>query len=186
MEEAGEDEKESPAKSKFILKTEVDANRVMDSLKVGKDGLPTQETPPFEVLSINAKDRSRRPPNPYTTSTVQQDASTRLKLAPKRTMLLAQQLYEGIDLGEEGPVGLITYMRTDSIRISEEAKIAARNFIEKTYGKDYVGDGTARATKTGNPDLVQDAHEAIGPPMLKEPPKKQLPTWMPTSKNSMN
>src|SRR5205807_1330520 len=78
--------------------------------------------PPFEVAKVTARESNRSAPNPYTTSTMQQDASTRLRMAPKKSMQIAQDLYEGVELGSEGPVGLITYMRTDSTRISDTAR----------------------------------------------------------------
>src|SRR3989454_925876 len=92
----------------------------------------------YKVLSIETKDSTRNAPPPYKTSTLQQDASNRLRLKPNRTMSLAQQLYEGVELGTQGPVGLITYMRTDSFRISDEASTAARHFITEQYGPTYA------------------------------------------------
>lgn len=114
---------------------------------------------PFSVLSFDEREQRRQPPLPYTTSTMQQDASSRLYFKPKRTMSLAQQLYEGIELGGRGHQGLITYMRTDSTRISEEAQTRVKGYIGEQYGKDYVGQGrTGKAKAT-----TQDAHEAIRP-----------------------
>src|SRR5207249_1180916 len=92
----------------------------------------------YKVLSIEIKDSTRNAPPPYKTSTLQQDASNRLRLKPNRTMSLAQQLYEGVELGTQGPVGLITYMRTDSFRISDEAATAARHFITDHFGPTYA------------------------------------------------
>src|SRR5439155_24708905 len=83
----------------------------------------------YKVLSIETKDSTRNSPPPYKTSTLQQDASNKLRMKPNRTMSLAQQLYEGVELGAQGPTGLITYMRTDSFRISDDASTATRRFI---------------------------------------------------------
>ena len=113
----------------------------------------------YVVLKVEQRDVRRQPFLPYTTSTLQQDASVRLRYKPKRTMSIAQTLYEGIELGDQGHQGLITYMRTDSTRISEEAQVAVKQYITQTFGKDYTGTGrTGKAKAT-----VQDAHEAIRP-----------------------
>ena len=113
----------------------------------------------YIVLKVEQRDVRRQPFLPYTTSTLQQDASVRLRYKPKRTMSIAQTLYEGIELGDQGHQGLITYMRTDSTRISEEAQVAVKQYITQTFGKDYTGTGrTGKAKAT-----VQDAHEAIRP-----------------------
>jgi DNA topoisomerase-1 len=114
----------------------------------------------YQVVSIETKDSMRNAPPPYKTSTLQQDASSRLRLKPNRTMSLAQQLYEGIELGNEGPVGLITYMRTDSFRISDDASGAARRFITEQYGPTYARRDKVEFKSKGP---VQDAHEAIRP-----------------------
>src|SRR5579859_391863 len=113
----------------------------------------------YSVLKYEEREQRRQPYLPYTTSTMQQDASVRLYFKPKKTMSLAQQLYEGIELGERGHQGLITYMRTDSTRISDEAQVAVKAFIAKEFGQPYVGQGrTGKAKAT-----TQDAHEAIRP-----------------------
>src|SRR5579863_3800027 len=113
----------------------------------------------YTVLKVEEKEQRRQPYLPYTTSTLQQDASVRLYLKPKKTMSIAQQLYEGIELGARGHQGLITYMRTDSTRISEEAQAKLKDYIEQEYGQPYVGQGrTGKAKAT-----TQDAHEAIRP-----------------------
>ncbi|HZO73568.1 MAG TPA: type I DNA topoisomerase [Ktedonobacteraceae bacterium] len=113
----------------------------------------------YKVLKYERREQKRQPYLPYTTSTMQQDASARLYFKPKRTMSLAQQLYEGIELGERGQQGLITYMRTDSTRISEEAQQSVKAYIEGEFGQNYVGPGrTGKAKAT-----TQDAHEAIRP-----------------------
>ena len=114
----------------------------------------------FTVTNIKRTDKQRSPSLPFTTSTLQQEASRKLNMTPRRTMAIAQQLYEGVDITGEGTVGLITYMRTDSLRISEEAIAAAKTFILGRYGQSYYPK-TARhyKAKAG----AQDAHEAIRP-----------------------
>jgi len=147
---------------KLELGTEAEALEVMQKLGVDAEGKPGPATPRFTVTAIEAKEVSRQAPLPYTTSTLQQDASTRLRVAPKRTMSIAQELYEGVDVGD-GPTGLITYMRTDSTRISDTARDAAAQHITQQYGKDYVRKGAPRAPKQNPNANVQDAHEAIRP-----------------------
>jgi DNA topoisomerase-1 len=113
----------------------------------------------YKVLKVDEREQRRQPNPPYTTSTMQQESSSRLYFKPKKTMSLAQQLYEGIELGERGHQGLITYMRTDSTRISEEAQARVKQYIGQEYGQPYVGQGrTGKAKAT-----TQDAHEAIRP-----------------------
>ncbi len=117
-------------------------------------------TLPFAVKSVKRADKQRSPSPPFTTSTLQQEASRKLNMTPRRTMAIAQQLYEGVDITGEGTVGLITYMRTDSLRISGEAQMAARELIDSRYGKAYRPDAFRNyKTKAG----AQDAHEAIRP-----------------------
>ncbi len=115
---------------------------------------------PFTVKSVKRQDKSRSPAPPFTTSTLQQEASRKLNMIPRRTMSIAQQLYEGIDIQGVGTIGLITYMRTDSLRLSEEALSAARTFIQSRYGKQYYPEQTRRFKSKGS---AQDAHEAIRP-----------------------
>ena len=115
---------------------------------------------PFTVSSVKRQDKHRSPAPPFTTSTLQQEASRKLNMIPKRTMSIAQQLYEGIDIQGVGTVGLITYMRTDSLRLSEEALAAAKTFIQSRYGKQYYPEKTRRFKSKGS---AQDAHEAIRP-----------------------
>src|SRR5579883_1530651 len=125
----------------------------------------------YAVLKVEEKEQRRQPYLPYTTSTLQQDASARLYFKPKRTMSLAQQLYEGIELGQRGQQGLITYMRTDSTRISEEAQASVKAFIGQEYGQPYVGQGrTGKAKAT-----TQDAHEAIRPTDVNLTPQDVKP-----------
>ncbi len=114
----------------------------------------------FTVKSVKRQDKNRSPAPPFTTSTLQQEASRKLNMIPRRTMSIAQQLYEGIDIQGVGTVGLITYMRTDSLRLSEEALAAAKTFIQSRYGKQYYPEKTRRFKSKGN---AQDAHEAIRP-----------------------
>ncbi len=113
----------------------------------------------YRVKSVETKETAAKPYAPYTTSSLQQDASVRLGFAPKKTMLLAQQLYEGISVKGHGSLGLITYMRTDSVRISPEADKACKNLISEKFGSSYVGNNYY-SNKSQN---TQDAHEAIRP-----------------------
>ena len=114
----------------------------------------------YRVADVKKGERIKKAPLPFTTSTLQQEASKALNFATSKTMRIAQQLYEGIDIKGNGTVGLITYLRTDSTRISEEADENVRNYIEEQYGKQYVAVGEA---KTGTDKKIQDAHEAIRP-----------------------
>jgi len=116
---------------------------------------------PCVVRSVEEKERSRPPQPPFTTSTLQQSANQRLGYAAKRTMNIAQRLYEGVELGERGTTALITYMRTDSVRIAAEAQSAAAAYIEGRFGKDYLAPGGKRDFK--GKAGAQDAHEAIRP-----------------------
>ena len=135
---------------KLDLKTREDVDRVMSAVAAA----------PFTVSNVKRTDKSRSPAAPFITSTLQQEASRRLNMTPRRTMSIAQQLYEGLPVNGPDSVGLITYMRTDSLRISEEAVNAARAFIETHYGKEYYP-AKPRVFKTGK--AAQDAHEAIRP-----------------------
>ena len=129
---------------------------------------------PFAVKSVKRTDKQRSPAPPFTTSTMQQDASRKLNMTPRRTMAIAQQLYEGVDITGEGTVGLITYMRTDSLRLSEEAIAAAKGFIEHRYGREYYPPQARHYKSKGN---AQDAHEAIRPSdvnLVPEDIKKDL------------
>ena len=120
----------------------------------------------YEVLSVVRKERKRNPSAPYTTSSLQQDAVRKLGFTTKKTMLVAQQLYEGIDIGK-GAVGLITYMRTDSVRISEIAQNEAKNYIETTFSKDYC---PPKPPVYSTKSSAQDAHEAIRPAVSSQTP----------------
>ncbi len=121
----------------------------------------------FQVSEVRKGERSKKPPLPFTTSTLQQEASKTLNFSTQKTMRLAQQLYEGIEIKGNGTVGLITYLRTDSTRVSEEARKMAEDYIRKNYGEDYVGkepDASKGSKK------IQDAHEAIRPTDLNRTP----------------
>ncbi len=154
-------DQDTAEREKLELGTEAEANEVIAALGLDDKGAVTTRTPPFVVRSIEVKERSSLPQAPHTTSTLQQDASSRLGMPPKRAMSIAQQLYEGVELGSAGSTGLITYMRTDSVRISDDAKAAAAKHINAAYGKEYVGSGAVRGKKAAL--NVQDAHEAIRP-----------------------
>jgi DNA topoisomerase-1 len=134
--------------------------------------LETAGRGPFVVSSVEAKETRSNPSPPFTTSTLQQSASTVLRFAAKRTMRIAQQLYEGVDLGEEGPVALITYMRTDSVRISDEAVGAVRDHIVEEYGKNYLP-AKPRAYKSKG--SAQEAHEAVRPTYIERTPESVRP-----------
>jgi len=122
----------------------------------------------FFIQSVKRGEKTRSPSPPFITSTLQQEASRRLGMTPKRTMSIAQQLYEGVDITGEGTVGLITYMRTDSLRLSEDATSAAKSFIISRYGKEYYPEKTrVYKTKEG----AQDAHEAIRPSNIELTPE---------------
>jgi DNA topoisomerase-1 len=127
------------------------------------------EGKPFEVLEVKKGERIKKAPLPFTTSTLQQEASKALNFPISKTMRIAQQLYEGVDIKGQGTVGLITYLRTDSTRISDEADAAARAFIGKAYGAEFVSDG-GEAKKTGG--KIQDAHEAIRPSDINRVPSE--------------
>ncbi len=124
----------------------------------------------FTLKSIRKKKVKRNPFPPFITSTLQQEASNRLGYDPKKTMFIAQQLYEGIELGSEGSVGLISYMRTDSTRISNEALDELHDFIRKNYGPDFIP-AKARIFKKKSKGKVQDAHECIRPSYFSRPPE---------------
>ena len=123
----------------------------------------------FTVTNVKRADKKRSAAPPFTTSTLQQEASRKLNMTPKRTMAIAQQLYEGVDVAGEGTLGLITYMRTDSLRLSDEAMAAAASFIRQRYGEAYYyGKFHVFKTKSG----AQDAHEAIRPTHVELDPER--------------
>jgi DNA topoisomerase-1 len=122
---------------------------------------------PYEILDVRQKERAEQPPPPFTTSLLQQQASTKLHFSAKRTMMVAQQLYEGIEIGDEGAVGLITYMRTDSFRVAHEALTDVRDLITKDFGGNYIPEKPIfRAARRG----AQEAHEAIRPTYVSKKP----------------
>lgn len=123
---------------------------------------------PFQVLKIERKEKRRNPVPPFITSTLQQEASRHYGFSSSRTMSIAQGLYEGIDMGSEGAEGLITYMRTDSVRITPEAIAEARAYIKNQYGPEYI---PAEAKVYSSQKSAQDAHEAIRPTNLNHPPE---------------
>lgn len=141
------------------------ADSIMQSLKDAS----------FKVTDVKKGERIKKAPLPFTTSTLQQEASKVLNFSTQKTMRLAQQLYEGVDIKGEGTVGLITYLRTDSTRVSEEAEQMAKTFIESQYGSEYEAGSFAERKKS---QKIQDAHEAIRPTDLNRIPvavKEQLP-----------
>lgn len=121
----------------------------------------------FEITNLVKKERKRNPAPPFTTSSLQQEAARKLNFRARKTMMIAQQLYEGINTGKEGIVGLITYMRTDSTRISDTAKNEATSFIETMYGDDFIGKINVKSKESAN---TQDAHEAVRPTSVMRPP----------------
>ncbi len=136
-----------------------EAHKIMIDLKDNK----------YRIADITVKEMKRNAPAPFTTSVLQQTASSRLGFSPKKTMMLAQKLYEGIEGNkEDGLVGLITYMRTDSTRVSQEAVVSAREFINSNYGKDYLPDQPKVFKAKKN---TQDAHEAIRPTDVNRKPE---------------
>lgn len=136
--------------NKIEINSEEESNKIISEIENNK----------FIVTKIKKSQKTKNPLPPFTTSTLQQEAYRKLNYATKRTMSIAQQLYEGIDIKGHGTLGLITYMRTDSVRISEEAQKAAKDFIVNTYGSEYAPD-TPRVFK--GKKNIQDAHEAIRP-----------------------
>ncbi|MEK3908309.1 type I DNA topoisomerase [Oceanobacillus sp. FSL W7-1304] len=144
---------------KTELKSEDDVKEVKAKMKGNS----------FDITKVNKRERKKNPAQPFITSSLQQEAARKLNFRAKKTMMIAQQLYEGIDLGKKagGITGLITYMRTDSTRISETAKQEAKGYIEENFGKEYLGNVRAAKNKEG----AQDAHEAIRPTSTLRDPK---------------
>jgi DNA topoisomerase-1 len=136
-----------------------------DTAQGAVDGVRNGE---FVLTKIERKERKRMPSPPFITSTLQQEAARKLRFTAKKTMTVAQQLYEGVELGEEGSTGLITYMRTDSIRIAEEARNGAREFIGKTYGSEYIPE---KPNVFKSKATAQEAHEAVRPTYLSRGPE---------------
>jgi DNA topoisomerase-1 len=148
--------KEAKADTKLVVRTEAEAREIVRKL----------EGASYRVIGVEKKRRTKSSYLPYITSTLQQDASSRLRFAPRRTMRLAQDLYEGIELGDEGSTGLITYMRTDSARISAEAEARVKGWIKEKHGEKYVGGPRTAKSSPG----AQDAHEAIRPTDVNRTP----------------
>ena len=134
-----------------------------------KQALTRIDGQPFRAVEVKTGEKKRHAAPPFTTSSLQQEASRKLNFTAKRTMQVAQQLYEGVDIGKKGPVGLISYIRTDSVRISKEAQEAALAFIQAQYGPEYV---PAQPNVYRGRSNAQDAHEAIRPTDLKNSPKE--------------
>lgn len=143
---------------KLDIKTEKGANEILSKLDKDK----------FEVVDVKVGTKNKKPYPPYTTSTLQQDANRRLNFSASKTMTVAQQLYEGIRIGREGSVGLISYMRTDSTRISSGTVQDSLSFITKNFGKEYASKGNPYGKNKKN---SQDAHEAIRPSSVLRTPK---------------
>jgi DNA topoisomerase-1 len=144
---------------KIQIDNEEEAQKITDGLR-GKQ---------FVVADITKKEKKRNPSPPFITSTLQQEASRKLRFSAKKTMFIAQQLYEGIDLGEWGRVGLITYMRTDSVRLSQDAISEVRELIKRQFGDQYLPDKPQFYKSRSS---AQEAHEAIRPTSLDMPPEK--------------
>lgn len=144
-------------KKKISIASKAEADKVLTDLAAGS----------YRVAAIVRRERQRKPFAPFTTSSLQQDAANKLNFTTKRTMMVAQQLYEGVEVKGAGTVGLVTYIRTDSVRISEEAKDMARAYIEENFGKQY----TAQNIYTNKKKDIQDAHEAIRPSRLQLDPE---------------
>lgn len=144
--------------SKLEIKNEQEANGILTALSQGS----------YVVSNVEEKDRMRKPAPPYTTSSLQQDAANKLNFSTRKTMMVAQQLYEGLDIKGHGSGGLVSYIRTDSVRISDEARLAAKNFIIENHGDEYYG-GTVFANRKKD---VQDAHEAIRPSRVELTPEE--------------
>ena len=142
---------------KFTMENGQQAEAVTEELSKGK----------YKVSQILRKERTRKPFAPFTTSSLQQDAANKIGFTTKKTMMVAQQLYEGVEIKGQGTVGLVTYIRTDSVRISQEAKAAARQYIETNFGKQYATDNIYTNKKKD----IQDAHEAIRPSRIELDPE---------------
>lgn len=143
-----------PLLAKYSTNTGISSREEMDKL------VKELENARFEIIDIKKGERTKKAPLPFTTSTLQQEASKVLNFSTQKTMRLAQQLYEGVELKGQGTVGLITYLRTDSTRISEEAVTAAKDYITENYGAAYAAGEVAEKKKE---QKIQDAHEAIRP-----------------------
>jgi DNA topoisomerase-1 len=144
---------------KFNLESKEETNQVIEDIKKEQ----------FEIIKVKKRKRRRNPKSPFTTSTLQQRASNKLNFTAKKTMYMAQQLYEGIDVGSEGTVGLISYIRTDSTRLSNEAKNGAKDYILNKFGDKFLKSSKKKSKNNSN---AQDAHEAIRPTDTQRTPEK--------------
>ena len=142
---------------KAAISSEEELNKILKDLKDAD----------FKVTDVKKGERIKKAPLPFTTSTLQQEASKVLNFSTQKTMRLAQQLYEGVELKDAGTVGIITYLRTDSTRVAEEAVAMARDYITETYGSEYAAQDT---TEKKNGQKIQDAHEAIRPTNIRYTP----------------
>ncbi len=159
----------SSAKQEFpakIIEFRGEKLDISDGETAQKHTESVEKNAPFTVDSVEQKKLRKNPFPPFITSTLQLEAFRKLGFSAKKTMMLAQQLYEGIELGDEGPTGLITYMRTDSVRIADIAKRTAKKYIKTEFGDDYVGKIVFKSKKS-----AQDAHEAIRPTYIEQTPK---------------
>jgi DNA topoisomerase-1 len=143
----------------YLIPNEEEAKKIVDRLNKAR----------YTVTKVEKKEKKRNPEPPFITSTLQQEAARHFRYSSSKTMSIAQSLYEGVDLGSEGAEGLITYMRTDSVRIEPEAINEARSFIKKTFGPDYLPEQPKLYAAKKS---AQDAHEAIRPTNLAHPPEK--------------
>ena len=159
----GDSKKPLLAKFYGTEKEKVEIKNEEQILKIQKD----LEDAVYEVAEVKKGERSKKAPLPFTTSTLQQEASKALNFSTQKTMRLAQQLYEGVEIKGQGTIGLITYLRTDSTRVSEEAESMARDFIVANYGEQYLAEGISTKKETKK---IQDAHEAIRPTDLRRMP----------------
>lgn len=147
------------SKGKININSKEDLDEILNKL----------QNADFKVSNVKKGERIKKAPLPFTTSTLQQEASKKLNFSTQKTMRLAQQLYEGIDIKGNGTVGIITYLRTDSTRIAEEADLAAREYIKKNYGSEYVANEDKKSEKGKK---IQDAHEAIRPTEISRLPSE--------------
>ena len=143
---------------KITVENKEEAEKIIACWKKGR----------FQVRSVLRKERTRKPFAPFTTSSLQQEASNRLGFTTKKSMMVAQQLYEGVEVKGHGTVGLVTYIRTDSVRISDEARASAKQYIQENFGQNYVGNHVFSNKKKD----IQDAHEAIRPSNLHLDPEQ--------------
>ena len=142
---------------KLLIENKVQNDAILEQLEQGR----------YIVKSIEEKDRSRRAAAPFTTSSLQQDAANKINFTTKKTMMIAQQLYEGVEVKGRGTIGLVSYIRTDSVRISDEARAASKEYIVSTMGEQYYGGNVYKNKKKD----VQDAHEAIRPSYIELDPE---------------